>query len=67
MQKSAIALALLAVFATPTYAEKVDSETANNGNLISVTEDTIFTNKDFFYGNPPPCGFRQSLSLQHEG
>lgn len=56
MQKSTIALALLAVFATPTYAEKIDNDTVNNstGAPILVTEDTVFTNKNFFKGAPPP-------------
>ena len=56
MQKSTIALALLAVFAAPTYAEKIDNDTVNNstGAPILVTEDTVFTNTNFFRGAPPP-------------
>lgn len=67
MQKKALALALLAVFATPSYAEKVDSETANNGNLISVTEDTIFTSEYFFYGNPPPESSKNPYPFNMKG
>ena len=64
MKKSTIALVLLAIFATPTYAEKIDSLTTNEsiqGALISITEDTVFTNFKFFdgpYNNPYPFNMK---------
>lgn len=64
MKKSTIALVLLAIFATPIYAEKIDTLTTNEsiqGALISITEDTVFTNSKFFNGphnNPYPFNMK---------